>query len=780
MAVVTFVLVTTSVSDGAGGWVEGPVASIPTGYRTALKRRLTDYWRDVSGGRVDVAWADDIWLELPQTLAEWQQLDDAAKVNHARAQGRVPPGTHVILIANDASEGSASNPPGSSPYVHSTWLSPAMVAHEMGHFFEWAGSRRGGHADVARTFFRDEYGDPTCVMGGEGNKLSFRDPAVPALTGRPGSNRSGPLMNPALVDQCGWLDPGSPLVTSLDATTLGSVTLQPWTGAPAEGAVGGAPRLAIIDGVGPEARRLYVCVRAPSGWDRAFTPAWLVAPWGAPTPVRWVCAYLETAAEDSLLLANRLAVETGSIPLGLVPIRIRVGRVTPEGVDLEFFREPWRGSAPIEGVECAPHAQVAVAAWGRTADIYVIDREGAVRYNHFNGDGWEHKPWPWLEGVTCDPLGGIAAVARVEGLVDVFVVDTDGAVQRLQRHHRTWSGWRRVEGGGLGRLSSLAASRLDGRTIMLCGVRPSDGLVSRTEIDEDGVAATWRTAPAERMHRVAATPAEDLGGRIYATSVHNRDRTIWDTPDITARDPGRWDVVGTLLFEAARPISASRMVGGSDVVVAGTAPVTVLFHDGTGWVPETLPDLDREADGGLACFTMEPDEFHLAFIDRAGVVQVGGFSRRQDFRPAVNQYEAETTVAFQVGTGHFIQAKEGGGAGMGADSGNLGPWEKFQLLECETYVINAGATRRVVVFKTHDGHYVGAVGGGGSHLIATATQVGPWERFYLHDLGYSRVTVGCIDEVNFWTAPGGGGGPMGADKSEAKEWETFTMVPVQP
>ena len=149
-------------------------------------------------------------------------------------------------------------------------------------------------------------------------------------------------------------------------------------------------------------------------------------------------------------------------------------------------------------------------------------------------------------------------------------------------------------------------------------------------------------------------------------------------------------------------------------------------------------------------------------------------------RPATNQYESESTVAFQVATGHFVQAKNGGGDGMGADSANLGAWEKLQMLECETYVINAGGTRRVVTFQTHDGHYVGATGGGGSHLVATATQVGPWERFYIHDLGNSRVTVGCIDEAHFWTANGGGGHALAADKTNEKEWETFTMVVVAP
>ncbi len=779
MAEVKFVFIVAVVSDGAGNAVPGPVAAIPAGYLAALKTRLTQYWFDVSGGRVQVTWADDIPWTLSQTLSQWSALDTAGRIKEARDQARVADGTNVILIANDATPPSASTPQGWSPYVHAKMLAPAVVAHEMGHFFEWAGTARTGHADVAMTFFRDEYGDPTCLMGGEDNKFSFRDSLVPALPVTTNSTRSGPVMNPALVDQCGWLDVGSPLVATLDRTALGSVVLKPWTGAPPE--VGaGAPQVAVVDGVGPEGSRLYVCVRQSSGWDRGFAKASLVAPPFLRGPARWLCAYLSTSAGDSLLLARELVADGSSVPLELVPIRVRIGRTTDEGVNLEFFREPWRGSSPIEGVECEPHAQVAVAAWGHTADMYVIDRDGAVRYNHFNGDGWEHRPWGLIDGVRCDPLGGIAAVARVEGLVDVFVTDRDGTVHRRQRHHREWSAaWAPIAGGGLDGHSSLAASRLDERTIMLCGVRP-DRQVSRTLVDEAGVAGNWQSAPNFSMRRVAATPAEALGGRIYATAVNNPDRTIWDTPDIATPNPDTWDSVGSLIFEDARPISASRLVGEDDFLVAGTTPLTVLFWTGTQWNSEQLPNVDREPEGGLACFSMEEESFHLAYVDDEGIVNVGGWSPRQEFRPAKNQYESESTVILQAGTGHFVQAKGGGGDGMGADGANFGAWEKLRMLECKTYVINAGETRRVVAFQTHDGHYVGATGGGGSHLNATATQVGPWERFYLHELGSSKVTVGCINEIHFWSAVGGGGAALAADKAAEKEWETFMFAVVAP
>ena len=71
-------------------------------------------------------------------------------------------------------------------------------------------------------------------------------------------------------------------------------------------------------------------------------------------------------------------------------------------------------------------------------------------------------------------------------------------------------------------------------------------------------------------------------------------------------------------------------------------------------------------------------------------------------------------------------------------------------------------------------------------MIAEAVQAGPWETFYLKPLpGFvkdvgkvdvGKVTIGCIDDVHYWSAVGGGGGALAADKSEPKEWETFTIL----
>lgn len=780
----TFALVLTVVSDDAGNAVPGPVSGILGPYSAALKARLSQFWDAVSGGRVQVGWSPDASLQVTQTMKQWASLAPRDKIAQAGAQARaqnlIPDGTEVILIANDADTPRAVTPADSSPYVHVSFLTAATVAHELGHFFEWRGSRRTGHADVARDFFRDEYADGTCIMGGGSTRLSFQDAMIPALAGQPFSTRMGPVMNPALVDQCGWLDVPSPLVAVIDPATLDQVTLQPWRGAPRTDASGGAPVVAILDGRALDDGRLYLCIREATGWDRGFVSPFLGTLTGEPH--KQLCVYLDTTS-DSLLLASGSVIPGTTATLGRVPLRVTVLSSTAEGVTIRIDESPWRGSYALEGVECAPAARVATAAWGLAADAYVIDRSGKVRYNHFNGHGWEHKPWPLIDGVTCDPLGGIAAVARHVSLVEVFVTDLTGAVHRMQRRDRAWSpAWEALPGGGLGPRSSLAAARIDDGHLLLCGVRP-DGQVSRVEVGDAGTLASWVSAPQMRMSHVAATPDDAARGRMFAIAALNPDRSVWATPDIESPDPGSWSPVGTLAFEGARALAATRMLGAREIVVVGTNPMRLLSWTGAEWLVDEFGTTSRDPAGGLAVMSRDDASLDVLYIDSAGVVQVSPWSRRKDFAPAWNQYDSAATVVLQAGTGHFVRAGNGGGDGMGADGQAIGEWERLRMLECQTVIINAGETRRLVVFQTHSGHYVGAVGGGGSHLIAKAVQAGPWETFYLKALpgflpGVGPVTIGCIDEVHYWSAVGGGGAALGADKSDPKEWEKFILLVV--
>ena len=159
----------------------------------------------------------------------------------------------MILVANDTDIPRAATPRDSSPYVHVSRLTPSTVAHELGHFFEWRGSLKSGHADVARDFFRDEYADRTCIMGGR-DKFSFQDAMIPALTNKPFSTRSGPGMNPALVDQCGWLDVSSPLVAVIDPVVLSRSNAAAVARRPAQRCVRGCTRRRDPRRTGPRQR----------------------------------------------------------------------------------------------------------------------------------------------------------------------------------------------------------------------------------------------------------------------------------------------------------------------------------------------------------------------------------------------------------------------------------------------------------------------------------------------------------------------------------------------
>ncbi|MBB3660039.1 hypothetical protein FHX15_005308 [Rhizobium sp. BK650] len=643
----------------------------------------------------------------------------------------------------------------------------------MGHYFEWRGTRKAGHADTTVPFFREEYGDPTCIMGGEDTKFTFVDATFPALIAVSTSRDTGPGMNPALVDQCGWIDADAPRVRRVDQQALGSALLKPWHGAPAPAENRGPAVLATLDGWGPDAGRIYACIRESTAWDRNFPSAL------NPLPALRLRVYLSTSSGDSLLLANEPAAANTAISLGIAPIRITVNEVSPEGVTIEFERSSWRGSVALSGVTCDPAAQVATAASGELADAFVIDTAGDVRFNHFNGHGWELLPWQVIDGVKCDPQGGIAAISRHAGLVEVFVTDTEGLVRRRKRLGGGFSPvWETLPGGGLGAKTSLACAKIDEDSTLLCGVRP-DRQVSRVEVIDQGLRGDWTSAPPRAVRHIGATTGAPIRGRIYGVDAANPDRSLWATPDIASPDAQSWGVVGKMSFDPATAITAAIPIGLNDAVVFGTTPLSLQLWKGAAWEEELLGAVLRQLSGGLSAFSRHKESLDIAFIDPAGQVNIASWSPDPDFKPAMSQYQGNSIVVLQASDGHFVQAKNGGGDGMGAEGELIGDWEKLRMLDLRTVTTDSGKQRRLVVFQTHDSHYVGAVGGGGSHLIAEATAIGPWETFYLDVSNSPRVTIQCIDESHFWTANNGGGAAVGADKTNPQDWETFVLG-VQP
>jgi hypothetical protein len=92
---------------------------------------------------------------------------------------------------------------------------------------------------------------------------------------------------------------------------------------------------------------------------------------------------------------------------------------------------------------------------------------------------------------------------------------------------------------------------------------------------------------------------------------------------------------------------------------------------------------------------------------------------------------------------------------------------------------NVGAARHYLVsLKTHGGNYVTAENGGGGIINANRTQANEWEVFTLLDLNEGELEDGdkvAIKTMNgsFFSAVNGGGDNVFADKRTLLEWETF-------
>ncbi len=87
----TFAMVVTVVSDGDGNVVDGPVPNgILPAYFPALKARLSEYRDDVSGGRVQVNWASDVFLKVTQTMKQWAALEKEGQSRSGALTGTSP------------------------------------------------------------------------------------------------------------------------------------------------------------------------------------------------------------------------------------------------------------------------------------------------------------------------------------------------------------------------------------------------------------------------------------------------------------------------------------------------------------------------------------------------------------------------------------------------------------------------------------------------------------------------------------------------------------------
>jgi hypothetical protein len=320
-------------------------------------------------------------------------------------------------------------------------------------------------------------------------------------------------------------------------------------------------------------------------------------------------------------------------------------------------------------------------------------------------------------------------------------------------------------GGVVDPTSSLAAAAVGRGGVMLAASLP-DGMVLRTYLGADGRVTNWHTAPgfpADARASLAGARDDAVQGRTYGVATRNRDRSIWVWPDVDSPNDASWGVVGTLRCDPICAIAAGVMVGASDVVVVGDAPMRCLVWRGATWVEEPPTDLDRELDGGVAIVSRAQESVDMLAIDKRGQVQVTSRAPDAQYVVPQKQYIYRQTVALQAQNGDWVRAKNGGGDGMGADGPQRREWETFTLHGLGTYVGDKGDPLKQVALQALNGQFVGAVGGGGSHAIAEASVIGPWEQFTLTALPGAGITLRCIDETHFLVANGGGGGALAAD-----------------
>jgi Metallo-peptidase family M12B Reprolysin-like len=202
---------------------------------------LSAYYATQSGGRAALSCTAFEWQQLPLTTQQWIAAGTQAGrdvVAWMASDGLVSRDDfdHFVLLIDDAisSGGRTPHDAPETSLVAAVGVSPALVAHELGHRF-----------GAVHTFLDSpdgpiQYGGPYCVMGSENGKHSFLDAslAVPA-EGAPSPARNGPGMCFANLLNTGWAD--------VDAHAL---KLEPYS----DGTLGAVVQLAALDGAPPAGR----------------------------------------------------------------------------------------------------------------------------------------------------------------------------------------------------------------------------------------------------------------------------------------------------------------------------------------------------------------------------------------------------------------------------------------------------------------------------------------------------------------------------------------------
>jgi len=134
----------------------------------------------------------------------------------------------------------------------------------------------------------------------------------------------------------------------------------------------------------------------------------------------------------------------------------------------------------------------------------------------------------------------------------------------------------------------------------------------------------------------------------------------------------------------------------------------------------------------------------------------------------VQQRPQYIKVAIQSYTGHYICALQGGGSYVVANRSRVDDWETFRL-------VPLGGNR--VAIRTYNGKYWCAERGGGSYVVANRANVDDWETFRVIKLGGDKIALQAYNGQYICAEKGGGTGwALFANRARIDDWETFRLI----
>jgi hypothetical protein len=762
-----FVAIVTTVRGSAAA-----VAALDPGWLNRVGLSVAQYWSEMSGGRETVTWEVHAPEELQMTQREKDQLSAADLVNAIRAEAAannrgLAEGDHLVAVMNDPNSGLGVTE--TDPVVAAKDLTAALVAHEMGHFYQHRNGRAGSEANTLPGFLTQEYGDPTCIMGAEGGKYSYVDVGLQLKQPMPGRDVAGPAMSPPMTDSTGWLDVGlAQAVVDVTGLVPCGVPLSAWSGAPRPGYVGN-PVVIIGRGFAPENDQLYLSLRVPHGWDSGFpTDAH-----GAGTLVMQEM----TSSGGPLLLGNCLATAGSSIRSGRSTLRVEVAAAEVDQVRLRLTTSPWRNWKTLTGASFASGSRIAAVSRSGMIEVFLIGLDGLVRSITFQSGMWGQ--WGVVAGPMFNPSAGIAAATTDPGSIDLYVVGPDDQIRQHRLRNGGWEAdWPIIDGGDLDQQSCLASVATGGNTIALFATDKGDRILQTSLVG--GQRGNWQPLPETPLARwaksIAVNRLEDRTLQVHAITRSHLDDKVWTLTSHNEVWDTTWVPHGPQTFPVTVGVAAVSREPGRALVTVANTPLLAHDYAAGAWVRpwSEVEGLPLAVDSNLAAVARNSDTVEVLAVGADHQVHVITVSDDPDALVADRQVLRSYPAALISAMERFVSAQPDGG--IRADRLILGGWEQFVIHELQDLSGGAG-TAMLVAVQSHTGQFLCAESGGGRELVANRSIVGNWEMFKMlpSPINPNKRVLQALGG-HYWCATGGGDAGVDCTRIHADAWESFVLV----